>query len=117
MARLAEEAVHEDELARGPTDRLHGALLHQDIVVEQGHMRRELRCDRATDPGLGDRRAEPALKFRQFGEPVSAAQDERPVARPAGELATRSNSTSNGSIRTVAAASRTAATTCGGRPA
>ncbi len=41
MARLAEQAVHQHEFAYGPAYRLNRLLSDHEVVVEQGHMRRE----------------------------------------------------------------------------
>ena len=85
MPAFTEQAVHQDELACSPPDRLDGLLGDAAVIVKQGHVRRVARFGPAPEPGLLHRHPQCLLEFHQCGDAIASAQNEGPVPWGAGE--------------------------------
>ena len=80
MLALSLHAVHEDEIAHRPSDRLLDACFeHRLAVVQQGHVWCEGRA--ACEPDAPHGRGQSLPQRRQLGKPKSAAQNERAAIR------------------------------------
>jgi hypothetical protein len=82
---LAEQTVHEDEFAHGPTNCLDDLLGDAVVVIQQGHMRCVLRLRPTPEPGFFQRHAKQLLKRYECRDTIAPAQDEWPVTRSARE--------------------------------
>jgi hypothetical protein len=80
MLTFANQAVHENKLARGPAHGFDNTFIDLAPVVKQGHVRRETRCRIAFKPCLLQRRAKNRMKLLQRGN-VASKEDEWAVTR------------------------------------
>ena len=77
MLAAPDQAVHEHDFARAPSDRIDRTMVDGHFVVQQGDVRRETLLDVATDTAGRHVHAELALQLDQPRDAVAAAKDER----------------------------------------